>query len=84
METSTAAPGRKDVSAVRQAVDEVRQIIGSLEQVLEQMEEVREIVERAERQKSADEHEIESLRRALRRIQSPRGHKETPPERGGD
>jgi len=84
LETSTAAPGAKDASAIGQALDEVRQIVGSLEQVLEQMEEVREIVERAERQKSADEHEIESLRRALRRIQSPRGHKETPPERGGD
>jgi len=77
-------PGAKDASAINQAIDEVRQIVESLEQVLEQMEEVREIVERAERQKSADEHQIESLRRALRRIQSPRGHKDTPPERGSD
>jgi predicted RNase H-like nuclease (RuvC/YqgF family) len=74
----------KDSSAISRAIDEVRQIVASLEQVLEQMEEVRELVELAERQKSADEREIESLRRALRRIQSPRGHKGTPPERGSD
>ena len=37
----------------------------------------------ADRQKSADEREIESLRRALRRMQSPRGHKDTPHEQGG-
>lgn len=58
--------------------------MASLEQVLEQMEEVRELVELAERQKTADEGEIESLRRALRRIQQPRAHKDTPLERGND
>ena len=41
------------------------------------MEEVLELVELAERQKSADEREIESLRRALQRIHQPRGHKDT-------
>jgi len=41
------------------------------------MEEVRELVELAERQKSADEREIESLRRALRKVQQPRGYKNT-------
>ena len=36
------------------------------------MEEVLEILEVAERQKDADEREIESLRRALRQVQRPR------------
>lgn len=74
----------EESSAVNRAIDEVRQIVASLEQVLEQMEEVRELVEVAERQKSADEREIESLRRALRRIQTTRGHKDAPSERAGD
>jgi predicted RNase H-like nuclease (RuvC/YqgF family) len=82
-ETPAAARSGTDASAIRQAVDEVRQIVESLEQALEQMEEVRELVELAERQQSADEREIESLRRALRRIQQPRGHKETLHEPGG-
>jgi hypothetical protein len=36
------------------------------------MEEVLETLELAERQKDADENEIESLRRALRQFQRPR------------
>ena len=84
MEIPAAGGGGKDSSAISRAIDEVRQIVASLEQVLEQMEEVRELVELAERQKSADERQIESLRRALRRIQHPHGHKDTPPERGSD
>jgi hypothetical protein len=48
------------------------------------MEQVQELIDLADRQKSADEREIESLRRALRRIQQPRGHKDTPHEPGGD
>jgi TolA-binding protein len=73
-----AAPVGKSISAVAKAADEVRQVVESLEQALEQMEEVLELLETAERQKFADEREIESLRRALRRIQPPRG------ERGKD
>ena len=60
-------------SAISQAVDEVTTIIAALKQALERMEEVLELVEHAERQKLADEHEIESLRRLLRQLQSPRG-----------
>jgi uncharacterized protein YjiS (DUF1127 family) len=60
-------------SAISQAVNEVMQIIESLKHVVGQMEEVLELVELAERQKLADEHEIESLRRALRQLQRPRG-----------
>jgi hypothetical protein len=51
----------------------VTQIVESMRQTLVQMEEVLELVELAERQKLGDEREIDSLRRALRRIQSPRG-----------
>ena len=79
-----AAGGGYDASAISQAIDEVRHIVESLEQVLEEMEEVRELVEVAERQKSADEHEVEALRRALRRIQAPRGHKDPQHEHGRD
>lgn len=73
----------KDVSAISRAADEVRQIVESLEQALEQMEEVLEVVELAERQKSGDEREIDSLRRALQRIQPPRGHHKEPPHESG-
>lgn len=83
METPVTRGG-KDASAISQAIDEVRHIVESLEQVLEQMEEVRELVEQVEQQKSVDEREIESLRRALRRIQSPRSHRDTQHEHGGD
>jgi hypothetical protein len=70
---SVPAPGREAASAITRAVDEVMQIVESLKQALRQMEEVLELVEHAERQKLADEHEIESLRRLLRQLQSPRG-----------
>jgi len=56
-------------SAIQQALDEVMAIIEALRQAVEQMEEVLELVEIAERQKTADEREIESLRRALRQVQ---------------
>jgi hypothetical protein len=60
-------------SAIGQAIDEVMQIVDSLKGALDQMDEVLELVEVAERQKLADEREIESLRRALRQLQRPRG-----------
>jgi hypothetical protein len=58
-------------SAIGRAIEEVTQIVELLKQTLDQMEEVLELVELAERQKIADEREIESLRRALRRIHRP-------------
>jgi hypothetical protein len=61
---------KMDVSAISQAVTEATQIVESLKQSLEQMEEVLELVELAERQKLADEREIESLLRALRQLQT--------------
>jgi hypothetical protein len=54
-------------------VNEAMQIVESLKQALNQMEDVLELVEHAERQKLADEREIESLRRLLRQLQPPRG-----------
>ena len=69
---AAARTAKPDLPAVRQAVAEVREIVESLEQALEQMEEVLRLVEHAERQKAADEHEIDSLRRALHKIQAPR------------
>ncbi len=53
-------------------MNEVTGIVESLKQALEQMEDVLELVEHAERQKLADEHEIDSLRRLLRQLQHPR------------
>lgn len=65
--------GAPHSSAISQALDEVMQIVASLKQAVDQMDEVLELVELAERQKLADEQEIESLRRALRQLQRPRG-----------
>lgn len=48
------------------------QVVESLRQILKQMEDILELAELAERQKLGDEHEIESLRRALRQLQHPR------------
>ena len=68
-------------SAIRQAVEEVFQVVEALKQALDQMEEVLELTELAERQKLADEREIESLRRALRQLQRPRGMRPRDDER---
>jgi exonuclease VII small subunit len=76
-ETQTTEPA---AVAINKAVDEVRQIVESLEQALQQMEEVLRLVEVAERQKITDEHEIESLRRALRKIQQPRSRQPERPQ----
>ena len=70
-----ALPAQKaepPASAIGQAIEEVTQIVEALRQTLDQMEEVLELVELAERQKLADERDIESLRRALHRIHQPR------------
>jgi plasmid stabilization system protein ParE len=62
-----------DESAISHAVNEVMQVVELLKQALDQMEDVLELTEHAERQKLGDEREIESLRRALRQLQQPRG-----------
>ena len=66
-------------SAISQAIDEVMQIIEALKGAVDQMEDVLELVELAERQKLADEREIDALRRAMRSI-----HSRPEPRRGGD
>ncbi|HVM47554.1 MAG TPA: hypothetical protein VMU04_05970 [Candidatus Acidoferrum sp.] len=58
--------------AVQQAIEEVSRIIETLRGTLEDMELVLETLELAERQKNADEHEIETLRRGLRHLHGPR------------
>ena len=74
--TGQISPARQPPrSAINQAIDEISQIIESLKRVLDQMEEVLELAELAERQKTADEQEIESLRRALRQLQRPGGQR---------
>jgi hypothetical protein len=62
--------------AVQAAIEEVNSIIDSLREAIDDMEEVLETLELAERQKDADEREIETLRRSLRQLQHPRegGH----------
>lgn len=64
---------RTQGSAISQAIDEISQIVEALKRVLDQMEDVLELAELAERQKTGDEQEIESLRRALRQLQRPGG-----------
>lgn len=58
--------------AVREAIEEVTHIVDSLRETLDDMEEVLETLELAERQKTADEQEIEELRRAMRPLHRPR------------
>jgi len=70
-------------SAISQAIEEVTQIVEALKQTLDQMEEVLELVELAERQKLADEREIDSLRHALSRIHQPRGERPERPQPNG-
>jgi hypothetical protein len=65
--------------AVQQAIEDVNQIIEALRGAQEDMEEVLETLELAERQKTADEQEIETLRRGLRQLQRPREGGQFPP-----
>ena len=67
--------------AVQQAIEEVTQIIETLRGTLDDMEEVLETLELAERQKNADEQEIETLRRGLRQLHRPRESDQHPPRR---
>ena len=66
---------------VQEAIEEVNRIIETLRGSLDDMEAVLETLELAERQKIADEQEIETLRRGLRQLHRPREHGEHPPRR---
>ena len=63
-------------TSVENAIEEVSTIVETLRGALDDMEEVLELLEVFERQKNADEREIDSLRRALRQVHRPRdaGH----------
>jgi hypothetical protein len=61
--------GPASVASVEKAIEHVNQIIESLRETLDDMEAVLETLELAERQKNADEYEIDSLRRSLNRLQ---------------
>jgi predicted RNase H-like nuclease (RuvC/YqgF family) len=65
--------------AVQAAIEEVNRIIQTLRETLDDMEEVLETLELAERQKIADEQEIENLRRGLRHMQRPSDGGQRPP-----
>jgi hypothetical protein len=69
-----------EISAISQAVAHATEIAESLKHTIDQLDEILELVELAERQKIADEREIDELRRALRRIQPPRHQPQ--PQRG--
>jgi hypothetical protein len=78
-------------SAISQAVEHALFIATALKDLHDQMDEVLELVEIAERQKIADEREIDELHRALRRIQPQRSapahhnpHSQRPPQRRED
>jgi hypothetical protein len=66
-------------ASVQQAIEEVTRIIETLRGTLDDMEEVLETLELAERQKIADEQEIETLRRGLRQLNRPREGGPYPP-----
>ena len=69
-----------ETSAIHQAVAHATEIAEGLRELVDRIEEILELVEVAERQKLADERELENLRRALRRIQPPRqSHGHEPP-----
>lgn len=68
-----------ETSAISEAVAHATFIANALKELHDQLDEVLELIEVAERQKIADERELDELRRALRRIQPQR--QQPPPER---
>jgi hypothetical protein len=87
---SPEPPPKKDFRpasqrSVQEAIDDVSEIVETLRTTLEDMEELLETLELAERQKDADEQEIESLRRSLRQLHRPRdsGQREGRPRESG-
>jgi predicted RNase H-like nuclease (RuvC/YqgF family) len=72
-------PERRGPMAVQQAIEEVNHIIETLRATLDDMEAVLETLELAERQKTADEQEIETLHRGLRQLHHPRDGGQHPP-----
>jgi hypothetical protein len=58
-------------ATIRQAIEDAEAVLTSLRDAVETLDELLELVEEAERQKTADEREIEALRQTLRRFQGP-------------
>lgn len=75
----TREPQPRAPLAVSQAIEEVNEIIETLRATLDDMDAVLETLELAERQKTADEQEIETLRRGLRQFHQPRERGPHPP-----
>ena len=76
--TPRLAPGSGSAQpSVYKAIEEVNALVDFLRGALDDMEELLEMLELFERQKNADEREIESLRHALRQMHRPRdgGHR---------
>ena len=73
---------RQPGSAIHEAIQDVEQIITDLRETLEEMEEVLETLEQAEREKTADEREIEQLRRTLKGLHRGRDNGPRPGQHG--
>jgi hypothetical protein len=74
-------------ASVQDAVFEVHRIVEMLSEALEDMESVQQTLELAEREKNADEREIDSLRRSLSQMRRPREsehHSPRPPSGESD
>jgi hypothetical protein len=60
-------------ASVQAAIETVNDIIGALNSALKEMEDVLEGLEVIERQQTASDYELETLRRKLRHLHHPRG-----------
>jgi len=58
--------------ALQAAKRHVQEIIESLQHAVEEMEQVQRLLDQAERERNEDLHDLELLRQALTRLQSPR------------
>jgi len=85
MEPPSAGPSSRQAPAIDQAIGEAKQIIESLKTVLEDLEEVLDLLEQVREDKSADENQIEALRRELRALRNTTGRNQPsrPPSQTG-
>ena len=58
-------------ATIRKAIEEAEAVLSSLRDAVETLDELLELIEEAERQKTADEREIEAMRQTLRRFNGP-------------
>lgn len=75
------AQGPNRRQALQAAKRHVREIIESLQHTVEEMEQVQRLLDQAERERNEDLHDLESLRQALTRLQSPRHESRSRPSR---